>query len=356
MATATTTEFVKMANALDAPPFSLLEQKGLLARLGEEIARASREIARNPRGFIRELFADDTKDAKRRRKLYFGLAGALVAHVALLALVAFIGWHSLAASKEVDGPVIMLPNSPRGVEKPAEEPKADGSQGSHKGGGGRSAPTPPSIGQLPKHSLTPPLIALRPEPTPRPPALAVQETIPVDPRLEPPRVADLPIGDPKGLPGPPSPGPGTGGGIGTGTGGGIGSNDGPGSGRKGSGGTKGEIGPPGAPDGTAAPQGPIPFNRLKELGGSGIIWLHRPTPVTTPHAQAKKVNGEVLLRATFRADGTITDIEVIREVPFMTESAIESLRRSRFRPAMIKGQPVTLTNVVVRVNVTSNEH
>src|ERR1044071_9956280 len=125
MATATTSEFVKMTNALDAPPFSLLEQKGLFARLGEEIARASREIARDPRGFLRELFADDTRDAKRRRKLYFGLAGALVGHIVLLMLIAFIGWHHLTASKEEPGSVVMLPSSTKIAEKAPDKSKPE---------------------------------------------------------------------------------------------------------------------------------------------------------------------------------------------------------------------------------------
>jgi outer membrane biosynthesis protein TonB len=84
---------------------------------------------------------------------------------------------------------------------------------------------------------------------------------------------------------------------------------------------------------------------------TGVVWLHRPTPLVTSEAQANKVKGEVWLRATFREDGTITDIEVIRDVPFMTESAITALQRSTFRPATIKGRPVTLLNVPVRINV-----
>lgn len=354
MATVTTSELVKMASALDAPPFSLLEQKGLLARLGEEIARASGEIARDPRGFICELFADDTKDAKRRRKLYFGLAGALVAHVALLALVAFIGWRSLTAPKEGPESAIMLPSKliEKSPDAPkTDEPKSDLPRGEiNKGGGsgGNHSVLPPSKGVLPQMRPIPQVVGFTPSTVPEP-ALPVQPTI-VGPDSPPPP-PDATIGDPNGKGKTFSNGSGSGEGIGTGNGSGIGNNDGPGGGGKGGGSGKGNPGSPGVPEGTAAPQGPFPFNRLKELGGSGIVWLHRPTPVTTPEAQAQKVIGDVWLRATFNADGTVTDVEVIREVPFMTESAIESLKRSRFRPAMIKGQPVTLTNVPIIMRV-----
>ena len=73
--------------------------------------------------------------------------------------------------------------------------------------------------------------------------------------------------------------------------------------------------------------------------------------MTTPEAQANKSTGEVWIKATFQRDGTITDIDVIRDVPFMTESAVDALKRSRFRPATVNGEPVTVTGVIVRINV-----
>ena len=100
MASVTTSEFVRTTSRLDAPPFSLLEQKGLIARLIEEFARARSEFAQDPRGFIRAIFADDTKDTKRRRKIRIVLVYTLVAHAAVIALIAFFGWHHLIQPKE----------------------------------------------------------------------------------------------------------------------------------------------------------------------------------------------------------------------------------------------------------------
>jgi len=59
----------------------------------------------------------------------------------------------------------------------------------------------------------------------------------------------------------------------------------------------------------------------------------------------------VVLRATFNADGTITDIEVAMPVDYMTESAIESLRRSTFRPATVNGIPITVRKVPIKIYV-----
>jgi hypothetical protein len=89
------------------------------------------------------------------------------------------------------------------------------------GGGGRREQTPASQGKLPRpadRQLTPPVPKIvNPDPI-----------LPVEPTVIVPQLAQLPTinlpdyGDPTGVPGPPSSGPGTGGGIGTGTGGGVG--------------------------------------------------------------------------------------------------------------------------------------
>src|SRR5205085_9187468 len=97
MASVTTGDFVTTAAEPGAPPFSLIEPKGLASRLAEELARAAREFARDPRAFIGDLFTDDTRDAKRRRRIYVGLAGALVVHAVLLTVIAVIGWRHLSA-------------------------------------------------------------------------------------------------------------------------------------------------------------------------------------------------------------------------------------------------------------------
>jgi hypothetical protein len=136
---------------------------------------------------------------------------------------------------------------------------------------------------------------------------------------------------------------------------GAGKGSGPGGG-DGSDGGKGNKGRAGLPEGGKSDlTGPFAWNRLKEYPGStDVVLLRRPTPVITPEAQANKVRGEVLLRATFHADGRITDIEVVRPVPYMTESAIYSLEHSTFRPATINGKPVTVFNLIVRINVTAS--
>lgn len=338
MASVMTTHFVASAGHADSPPFSLIEQKTLLSRLIGELAAAFRELSRDPRGFIRELFLANGKDAKRRQRIYLGLGLGVALHVALLALIAVLGWRTMFVKQTSEQPpeyrVIFPERSP--IRK--TESLSNG-----EAGGGRNTPTPASKGQLPKFSPTSPIIAPRPEPTPRPPTLPVTETVQADPRLEPKRDELAVTGLPNGVPGPRSAGPGSGGGIGDGTGGSVG---------PGSRGGKNGV-PTGSPDGsgTGIP-GAIDFNRTGSFPGYRTwSWIHRQRAIVTPEAAENKVMGVVLLRATFNADGTITDIEVVMSVDFMNESAVEALRRSTFHPATINGVPVTVRRVPIKESV-----
>lgn len=344
-----TTQFVGTTSHADSPPFSLIEQKSLVSRLAEQLRAAARDIARNPGLFLRDLFAADTKDAKRRQRIYSGLAIALVVHAALLIVIAVVGWRTVFVKSTEEAPsdkVVWLPiNEP---DKPVTEssvPRGDKDKGG--GGGGQHTPMPPSEGHPPRMLPTPPIVNMNPSNIPEP-VLAVLPTV-VGPETPPPPPA--PIGDPTGKGQTFAGGPGTGGGIGSGNGPGVGSGKDGGTG-PGSKGARGN-GPAGSPDGTpSSTPSEVDFNRASSLAGyKNWTWIHRPTPIITPEAQENKVIGQVLLRATFNANGTITDIEITMPVDFMNESAVEALRRSSFHPATMNGVPITVRKVPIRVFV-----
>jgi TonB family protein len=349
MASVTTGDFVKTATPTSAPPFSLIEHKSLPARLVEELARAWRDVARDPRGFCRDLFADDTKDAKRRRRIYFGLAGALVIHAVLLSVIVVIGWRHLNAATD-EGYVVHRIDTPSTLIEKTNEAKPEVPRGDngHGGSGGAEHAAPVTKGTPPPTSPAPQIVK---------PFVAPKENAPLPvvptikgPESAPPTVNQVP-GLANGVPdAPPSPGPGKGDGIGGRDGSGAGDANGSGEGR-----TKGASNDPkgrnnGTPEGTAATS-EVPYNGPKPAGYAPFTWIRRATPIITPEAQEHKAAGRVLLRATFNADGTITDIEVINQVEFMTESAVEALRRSRFRPATVNGLPVTVRRVPVYIDV-----
>lgn len=318
---------------------TFLVQQSMFKRLGREFAEASRDFRRHPKAFVMSAVkGDGTGGRLRQERLMLGFAIAFTFFTLAIIAMLVTFWISHARVKAQEEAEVRaskpLFDEVQIVDMPKMDKKAGGG-----GGGGRNTPTPPSKGQPPKFSLAPPMIAPRPEPTPRPPALPVQETIQVDPRMQPPKIADMPIGDPKGVPGPPLAGPGTGGGIGTGSGGGIGSGDGtglgPGHGMNTGGGNPsigGGNNNPNAPA-TAVDQRPMALNN--------------PSPRYTEEARKNKIQGVITTRVLVGADGSVKQVKISRGLPDgLDEEAIQAAYRLRFRPAMKGGQPVAFWQTV----------
>ena len=78
--------------------------------------------------------------------------------------------------------------------------------------------------------------------------------------------------------------------------------------------------------------------------------LYREKAKYTEDARQNKVEGTVVLNVVFRANGRITDIKVIRGLPYgLTACAIDAAKMIRFRPALRDGRPVS-----VRGNIEFN--
>ncbi|HEU4388034.1 MAG TPA: energy transducer TonB [Blastocatellia bacterium] len=333
------------------PDFSLLQEKGLGTRLWEELCRAATDFSSDPIGFVHGLFASNSKDAKRRRRLYLGLALAMIAHITLATVVVIASKNRITVEplRDGSGEVVTLlgPGSkPRDGDIPPAPKSGHSLSGNPTAGGGAGNPLPPSKGVPPRLVPLPPLVRISPA-TIDNPSLAITPSIPGE--LSVPVPPDVVLGDPSGQPGPFSAGPGKNGVAGTGTGLSIG--PGAGSGREGNGGTRDGVSKAGGPNGSGGADVLDYVRDRLRPGFAKFDWTYRAHPIVTAEAQKNQVVGTVLLRATFNADGTITDIEVIQPVEFMTESAIESLKRCKFRPTTLFGKAVTLRNVPVKIEV-----
>lgn len=227
------------------------------------------------------------------------------------------------------------------------KPKIEQAHGG--GGGGRESLTPPSKGVPPKMSLTPPIILPNPEPPKiKNSTLQVPMTALGDPNALP--AMKGPIGDPRGVEGPPAPGPGTGGGMGTGSGTGAGSGEGggvgPGRGMNAGGGDPSM----GGGRGTGGSGGLIPYGQLS----TRPVLLHKEKARYTEEARQNKIQGAVVLSFIVTADGSVRDIKVVRGLPDgLTESAIDAARKMKWKPATKNGEPVAtrLSNVEFSFNI-----
>jgi protein TonB len=196
------------------------------------------------------------------------------------------------------------------------------------GGGGDRSPTPASKGSVPKFAkqqLAPPM-AVIPNVEPK---LPVQPNLLGPPELKlPPMAMNMPWGDPQGVQGPPSNGPGFGGGIGSGEGTGIGSGKGGGLGPGEGGGFGG-----GAYSVGGSVTAPIP--------------IYKPEPPYSEEARKAKYQGTVVLWIIVDTVGNVTDARVVKPLGLgLDEKALETVRTWKFKPALRNGSPVPVRVLV----------
>ena len=195
------------------------------------------------------------------------------------------------------------------------------------GGGGDRSPLPASKGRLPKASLrqfTPPMAVIN-NPNPR---LTMEPSIIAPPDVNLPNVNMAQYGDPLAKIGPPSNGPGSGGGIGSGKGGGVGSGNGGGFGPGEGGGVCGGVYRVGG--GVTAP-----------------IVLSKKDPEYSEEARKAKYQGTVLLSIEVSPNGLASNIKVVRSLGLgLDEKAIEAVRQWKFKPGYKDGKPVTVAATI----------
>jgi TonB family protein len=251
-----------------------------------------------------------------------GTAGvsSLAVHAGLIALLMTVSMNKTVQDKAREVVTLIAPTdlAPYLPSPPKKQVMGGG------GGGGDRSPLPPSQGKLPKiakRQFTPPSAVVN-NPNPK---LVMEPTIVVQPDAPLPQIAATNYGLPTGIPGPPSNGPGSGGGIGTGRGGGVGSGSGVGYG-------------PGSGAGTGG--------GVYRIGGgvSARVPIFKPEPEYSEEARKAKFQGAVLLAIVILPDGTTSNIRVIRPLGLgLDEKAIEAVQKWRFRPSLKDGKPVAVS-------------
>jgi TonB family protein len=246
-------------------------------------------------------------------------------HVGLVVLAFFLGTNRLVQKAVKDSMTLVAPDLAPFMPDAAPKKQTMGGGG----GGGDRSPLPPSKGRLPRASLkqfTPPVAVIN-NPNPR---LAMEPTIIAPPDASLPQVNLPNFGDPLARVGPPSNGPGSGGGIGTGSGGGVGSGRG------------GGFGP-----GEGGGFGGGAFR----IGGgvSAPVPIFKVEPEYSEEARKAKFQGTVLLAIVVDESGKTANVRVVRPLGMgLDEKAIEAVMKWRFRPGYKDGKAVpVMANVEV---------
>ncbi len=319
---AKTPVYTSPAKDADARPKSLEEEHNRYARDG---------------GFYVTVIEE--KNLKTRNGL---LLGTLVLFICVL----MAGLVNSIFSKDLDIGAInddifnafLADIDPMKIEEVKEKKAKDDAGGG--GGGGKNEKDPASQGDLADQSKTPT----------RPPDVNTQksdtpmlQTPTTEGTMKFPKVYGK-WGDPNGAPGL-SNGTGTGGGIGSGRGTGQGSGNGTGAGN-GDGSGFGNGNGNGNGNGTGDGDAGIPPKLVVGVS-SPLKILAKPKPAYTDAARQNQVQGTVILRVTFMANGSIGSISPVKGLGNgLTEQASAAARSMRFEPAKIGGVAQSVTKQV----------
>lgn len=257
-------------------------------------------------------------DYKKRAGAY-----SVLIHVSVVTLA-----FTLATNKQVQEAVkktavnLIAPDiSPYIPQKPKPKQMGGG------GGGGDRSPLPANKGRLPKlapRQFTPPAAVIN-NPNPK---LPMEPTLVIPPDVNLPNVNLAQYGDPLGKLGPPSNGPGSGGGIGSGSGGGVGPGKGAGYGPGEGGGFGGGVYRVGG--GVTAPS-----------------LLFKVEPEYSEEARKAKFQGTVVLYCEVTERGVCQNVKIVRALGLgLDEKAIEAVQKWKFRPGYKDGKPVTVAATI----------
>ena len=176
---------------------------------------------------------------------------------------------------------------------------------------------------LPKGMLSTFIVAPAPPPPPPPPAAAVKVVRPV--RIIQPQTMVAPTVIPKKIEIIKEEAPDVGIGQSVGVVGGTGA----------LGNTLGGI--------VAAPPPPKPVQTAPIRIGGNVMEakaLDKPAPIYPAIAKAAHVQGTVVLHAIISKDGAVEQLQLMSGPPLLVSSAMDAVRRWRYRPTLLNGEPV----------------
>ena len=197
------------------------------------------------------------------------------------------------------------------------------------GGGGAHADSPASIGKVPRFAWQQ-ILAPTVEIQDTPHILAIEPTLIGDSDIKLTAFDFARYGDPNGVHGKPSGGPGDGNGIGNGHGNGIGPGDGSGLG-------------PGDGDGVGG------VGYLGTGGGSvtAPTLLSKTEPEYSEDARKARVQGTVVLRIEVNTLGQAQNVSVRQSLGMgLDDRAMEAVRKWKFNPGKVNGKPAVVVAYV----------
>jgi TonB family protein len=99
---------------------------------------------------------------------------------------------------------------------------------------------------------------------------------------------------------------------------------------------------------------PLPAIRYQYIGqGSKISW--RVDPVYPELAKRARVSGKVILILNIDEEGNVTDIRIQSGHPFLNDAAINAVKKWKYVPTMLSGEPVPVMGNVTVIFTLDNK-
>lgn len=97
--------------------------------------------------------------------------------------------------------------------------------------------------------------------------------------------------------------------------------------------------------GVEAAAGPKEAVRVSAGVTAGLL-VEPIRPVYPAIAKSAHVSGEVVVAATISPEGRIEAARVVRGPAMLAEAAMEAIRRARYRPYLLNGEPTAVETVI----------
>ena len=81
--------------------------------------------------------------------------------------------------------------------------------------------------------------------------------------------------------------------------------------------------------------------------------IYQPKPEYPELARLARIEGDVLFEAVISKEGTIEELKVLAGPPLLRKAAFDAVRRWRYQPTLLNGEPVeVLTEITVNFRLS----
>jgi protein TonB len=99
------------------------------------------------------------------------------------------------------------------------------------------------------------------------------------------------------------------------------------------------------PTPAASPKPPLKL-RVSSGVAEGLI-VRKVNPKYPPEARKNHIQGDVILQMTIDKQGNITNVNVVKGEPILADAAVEAVKQWKYKPYLLKGEPVEVETTVL---------